>query len=282
MLQETSHKAANSPLAQVSAKFHFISGLPRAGTTLLAAILRQNPCIHASIQSPVGQCVTDLHRAMSGVNEAHWFITDEQRVRGLRALFSAYYADIKADIVFDTNRRWCANMSLILRLFPDAWVLCCVRDPIAVIDSVERLLQTHPLTLSTIIGLESGTTVFGRVKRLMDPLGLVGYAWNAVQEAYYGSHRDRLLMVNYDDLAQVPDKIMAEIHEKLELPEFEYSFDDIRPIPGAELFDVSIGTPGLHSLKKRVEYVPRQSILPPAILSSLPRAFWLKELQTDA
>src|SRR5208282_750408 len=125
MSQETSHRADNSQLAQASAKFHFISGLPRSGTTLLAGILRQNPCVHASIQSPVGQCVTDLHRAMSGVNEAHWFITDEQRMRSLRVLFSAYYADIKADIMFDTNRRWCANMSLILSLFPYAGVLCC-------------------------------------------------------------------------------------------------------------------------------------------------------------
>lgn len=260
---------------------HFISGLPRSGSTLLAGILRQNPCIHAGIQSPVGQCITDLHAAMGGRNEAHWFINDAQRVRGLRAVFTAYYADIKADVVFDANRRWCANMALVRTMFPDAWVLCCVRDPIAVIDSIERLLQAHPLTLSTIIGLEPNTTVFRRVKQLMDPLGVVGYAWQAVQEAYYGPHRDRLLMVNYDDLARFPDKLMTEIHEKLELPAFEYRFDQIEQIPGAELFDQSIGTPGLHSLKKRVDYVPRQSILPPAILNSLPRAFWVKELKTD-
>ena len=260
---------------------HFISGLPRAGSTLLAAILRQNPRIHASIQSPVGQCVTALHEAMSGKNEAHWFINDRQRVRSLRALFTAYY-EMDVDIVFDANRRWCANMSLVMDMFPGAWVLCCVRDIIAVVDSIERLLQNHPRTLSTIVGLEPNTTVFGRVKRLMEPLGLVGYAWNSVQEAYYGLHRDRLLIVNYDDLARYPDKLMTEIHEKLELPAFKYDFENINPIPGADLFDQSIGTPGLHSLKKRVEYLPRTSILPPAILASLPRPFWLKELQTDA
>jgi hypothetical protein len=30
---------------------HFISGLPRSGSTLLAAILRQNPHFHATISS---------------------------------------------------------------------------------------------------------------------------------------------------------------------------------------------------------------------------------------
>jgi hypothetical protein len=34
---------------------HFISGFPRSGTTLLAALLRQNPRFHASIESPVGK-----------------------------------------------------------------------------------------------------------------------------------------------------------------------------------------------------------------------------------
>ena len=33
--------------------FHFISGLPRAGSTLTAAILRQNPRFHAGMSSPV-------------------------------------------------------------------------------------------------------------------------------------------------------------------------------------------------------------------------------------
>ena len=33
---------------------HFISGLPRSGSTLLAALLRQNPRFHSGMTSPVG------------------------------------------------------------------------------------------------------------------------------------------------------------------------------------------------------------------------------------
>jgi sulfotransferase len=175
-------------------------------------------------------------------------------------------------------------MSLVLELFPPAYVLCCVRDPVAIIDSIERLLQKNPLRLSTIVGLNQGLNVHGRVQRLTAPDGLFGYAWNAVMEAYYGLHGNRLLMVNYDDLAQFPDIVLAKIHEKLELPEFKYIFDEIEQIPGAALFDDSIGTPGLHSLKNKVIYEPRTSILPPVIFNSLPKPFWqpLKELKTVA
>lgn len=34
-------------------RFHFISGLPRSGSTLLAGILRQNPRFHAAMNSLV-------------------------------------------------------------------------------------------------------------------------------------------------------------------------------------------------------------------------------------
>ena len=40
--------AASSP------RYHFITGLPRSGSTLLSALLLQNPRFHAGMTSPVG------------------------------------------------------------------------------------------------------------------------------------------------------------------------------------------------------------------------------------
>ena len=40
-----------------SPKLHFISGLPRSGSTLLAGILRQNPRFHAAMTGPVADDV---------------------------------------------------------------------------------------------------------------------------------------------------------------------------------------------------------------------------------
>ncbi len=60
-------------------RLHFISGLPRSGSTLLAAILRQNPRFHASISSPMGMIFSAMQAAVSGKNEAAGFIDDEQR-----------------------------------------------------------------------------------------------------------------------------------------------------------------------------------------------------------
>ncbi len=45
--------AKNHPKKHDSRKFHFISGLPRSGSTLTSALLRQNPRFHAGMSGPV-------------------------------------------------------------------------------------------------------------------------------------------------------------------------------------------------------------------------------------
>jgi sulfotransferase len=53
----------------VQATIHFISGLPRAGSTLLSAILPQNPRFRAGMTGPVGSLIEAMLRSMSMSNE---------------------------------------------------------------------------------------------------------------------------------------------------------------------------------------------------------------------
>jgi sulfotransferase len=53
---------------------HFISGLPRSGSTLLAALLNQNPQFQANMSGPVAGMVGALLENMSGKNEYSVFI----------------------------------------------------------------------------------------------------------------------------------------------------------------------------------------------------------------
>lgn len=66
---------------------HFISGLPRSGSTLLAAILRQNPRFHAGMSSPMGSLFMALQGAISRRNEASVFIDKSQKHELLKGLF---------------------------------------------------------------------------------------------------------------------------------------------------------------------------------------------------
>ncbi|EQD65369.1 sulfotransferase protein, partial [mine drainage metagenome] len=80
-------------------RFHFISGLPRSGSTLLAALLRQNPRFQAGMSGPVAGLVGSLLGEMSGRNEFSVFIDDAARRRVLKGVIENYYADIGKPVV---------------------------------------------------------------------------------------------------------------------------------------------------------------------------------------
>ena len=90
---------------------HFISGLPRSGSTLLAGILRQNPRFHAAMTGPVGTLFGVMLNAMGGANETALFLDQAQKQALLRGLFETYYRpQAGKGVVFDTNRAWCARL----------------------------------------------------------------------------------------------------------------------------------------------------------------------------
>ena len=138
-------------------KFHFISGLPRSGSTLLSALLKQNPRFHSGVTSPVAMLCGSMQRRMSG-GEFSVFFDNSRRKNMLRGVFSSYYAEATAaQVVFDTNRAWTGRAALLGDLFPESRIICCVRDLGWVIDSVERMLDKNPLQLSRIMGFKPGT-----------------------------------------------------------------------------------------------------------------------------
>lgn len=89
-------------------QFHFLSGLPRSGSTLTAALLRQNPRFHAGMSSPVASLFESLIGQVSAGTELSTMVDADQRARLLRGLFDSYYADRPEPVIFDTNRAWTA------------------------------------------------------------------------------------------------------------------------------------------------------------------------------
>jgi sulfotransferase len=253
---------------------HFISGLPRSGSTLLAAILRQNPRFHAGMSSPVGSLFMALQGAMSKRNEAAVFIDEEQKRQLLKGLFDNYYHAIHPEkLVFDTNRAWCSKLPTLARLFPEAKVICCVRHVPWIMDSLERIIRQNAFELSGIFGYEPTNTVYTRVNRLAVNDGLVGFAMDALREAFWGEHADRLILVGYEALAKRPEQTLRQIYDFLGEPWFSHDFDNVEY--AADEFDLALGTPNLHTVRRKVEWIDRSSVLPPELFDRFVNdAFW--------
>jgi sulfotransferase len=259
----------------MQAKIHFISGLPRAGSTLLSAILRQNPRFHAGMTGPVGSLVDGMLRSMSMNNETAIFITDAQRRALLQNIFSTYYAEMPAgDVVFDTNRLWCARLPLLTELFPAAKVICCVRSVPRIFDSIERLIRKNKFQPSGIFNFEPGGTVYSRVEGLSGNNGMVGFSWNALREAFCGEQTACLLALTYETLTTKPEQALAAVYDFIGEKPFKHDLNNIEF--DAEEFDRRIGTPGLHKVGRSIHANERRNLLPAELIRKYDNdAFWL-------
>jgi sulfotransferase len=256
-------------------KYHFISGLPRAGSTLLAALLRQNPRFHAAMTSPVAALFTGMLNQFSAGSEFASMIDLGLRRRLLRSLFDSFYADeAQRAVVFDTSRAWCARMPALLDLFADAKVIACVRNVAWVMDSIERLYRANPYENTKLFNDESErNNVFSRVETLAQRNRLVGYAWSALKEAYYGEHASSLLLIEYELLSQAPEKCLRLVYDFIGEPWFEHDFDNVHY--DAPEFDQALGLSGLHKVRPKVAAVARRTLLPPDLFEQYAAlSFW--------
>jgi sulfotransferase len=267
---ETSKVHTSPPLPT----FHFISGLPRSGSTLLAAVLRQNPRLHAGMTTAVGALFSALLAHFSAGSEFGPVIEREQRKRLLRGLFDSYYGHIQQSVVFDTNRLWCAKLPALLDLFPAAKVIACVRNVAWVMDSIERLYRANPYENTKLFNDDvERNTVYSRVDTLAQRNRLVGFAWSALKEAFYGEHARSLLLVEYELLAQAPEKVLRLIYEFIGERWFEHDFTSVAY--DAPEFDQALGLSGLHRVRPNVAMEPRRTILPPDLFEQYSKlSFW--------
>jgi sulfotransferase len=253
-------------------KIHFIAGLPRSGSTLLSGILRQNPRFHASIQSPLAPIILGLIKNMSSTADSSRFISDDQRERVLRAAIEAFYEHIgAAKVVFDTSRWWPVLLGALVPIFREARVLCCLRNPVWIIDSIERQVQRNAANVSRLFDGDANANVYTRAEALLKNR-ILAPAMQNLRQAWFGEHADRLIAIPYDSLAQRPAQVIAQIYELLGEEPFEHDFDRVEY--DEPEYDAFLGLPGFHRVEPKVEYKPRRTILPVDLFAQCDECFW--------
>lgn len=226
--------------------------------------------------SPVGALFASMLTQFSAGSEFAPVLDQGMRRRLLRGLFETYYADQGSkSVIFDTNRQWSARLPALLDLFPQTKVIACVRNVAWIMDSLERLYRGNPYENTRLFADDAErNTVYSRCETLAQRNRLVGYAWSALKEAYYGEQAGSLLIVEYEMLAQAPEKVLRLIYEFIGEPWFEHDFTNVRY--DALSFDEALGISGLHRVRPRVGLEPRRTVLPPDLFEKYSQlSFWL-------
>ncbi len=255
-------------------KYHFISGLPRSGSTLTAAILRQNPRFCAGMSSPIAGLFDGMIAQVSAGTELSSMVSQDQRARLLRGLFESYYAEQTEPVVFDTNRAWTTKLPALMRVFPEAKVICLVRDVSWIMDSLERQFRQNPFEHTRLFNSPGErSTVYTRLEALAGADRLVGFPWHALREACYSEFADRIVIVDYDLLTHRPAEVFRLLYDFLGEEQYEHDFEAVEY--DAPEFDAQLGLEGLHRVQPKVAPHPRKTILPPDLFEKYGNlAFW--------
>jgi sulfotransferase len=245
-------------------KYHFIAGLPRSGTTLLSTLLKQNPRFEASISGPLARFVRAVIQESSAQGGYRFECPPEKRKKLINGLFENYYDDQSKEIAFNTNRGWSLLLPTIKDLYPNSKIILCVRDIAWILDSFEMLQRKNPMEFTSMFSPEENINVYTRCETLLNPGRTLGFAYNGVKQAITSEYKSSIMLIEYDTLANNPEFIMKTLYKFIDEPYFEHDFNDVEA--SYKEFDEDVQLSGLHTTRKSVSFIQRETIIPPDII----------------
>lgn len=240
---------------------HFITGLPRSGSTLLSSILLQNPDFHASISDCLFNCSNEIIKNASAP-EFKKMISVNRKKNMIKGLFDGFYKDVNKTTIFNTSRLWTYLTPLISDLYPNSKFIVCVRDINWILDSFEVAQRKNPYN-TTSFGGNISDSIYNRVSMLMDPNGIISHPYHGIKQAMSSNEKHKLFFIEYNDLCMTPKQTMKNLYEFIEKDYFEHDFNNVER--SWDEYDLELGA-DLHKVRKKVEYMDRDTILPPDVL----------------
>ena len=232
--------------------YFFLSGLPRSGTTLLGAILEQNPDIYVGATSPVLEFLLSFDNTFNFNKTYHAFPKEDFRVRTLSRIPDDWYSDIDRPIIIDKNRGW-PRVIPYAKLFTDnIKIICTVRSVLEILSSWILLNRKSPGSFidKGLKKLSLALTDDNRCEYLMqEASGDVEQALYSLKSGFT-DHSNFLHLIEYDDLINDTENTINGIYNFLELPTYKHKYDNIGHINQEN--DMVHGMPEMHNVKSTI------------------------------
>ena len=250
-------------MKKLQKQFHFLSGLPRSGSTLLSSILNQNPLFYSDISNPLAIFVRSIITESFAGPGYKLQCPEEKRIELIRSLVETYYYDKDNPLCFNFNRGWSSLLEVLKVTHPSSKLILSVRDIPSILDSFEILFKKNPFSLSSLYSGDSAETVYSRCDALMTPGHTLRFAYDSLKEAITGPSKHLLFLIEYEQLTSFPEETMRALYNFIEEDYFDHDFDSVEA--SYDEYDEETNIKGLHTIRKKVEYIKRESIIPPDI-----------------
>lgn len=212
----------------MTAKFVGVTGLPRAGSTLLCQMLAMHPEINCDgLSSPlcnvllaVRRMVSDDQFMLSQLDHA-FELSYGHLQGGMTGLLRGWYDTCDKPVVVDKNRAWLHCIETVLQLAPETKMIVCLRELGQIYGSIEA--QHQKTILLDFIDHFADFDRFGRADMLFAKdkvLGAPLISIHAVQDLP-AEVRKRLFFLRFEDLMTRPVEVMNKLFEWLKVSALE-------------------------------------------------------------
>lgn len=237
--------------------FHFLNGMPRSGSTLLANILNQNPRFAATPTSGLCQLLLGVNQAWNQIPELRASATPPDKVSTLRAMIHGFHEGISRPVVFSKSRGWVCAFELMQSLLGyRPKILITIRDVPSILSSCEKLFRREVSNPSSTAKFSPNMeTLEGRLAFWTAPDQIVGSAYNRIRDCAMRGNGDSLHFIEFDKLCAKPKAILKGVYEFLGEEYFEHDFDQIEQSTYEK--DSEHGFVDLHTIRPKLQPVKK-------------------------
>ena len=254
----------------------FLNGLPRAGNTLFASIMNQNPKVAVSANSICADMMGELFTLKK--TDIFQNYPDHKSFDNVAAkVFEHYYQDWKADYIID-RAPWGMppNINFIKMYRKNVKIIVLVRDVIEILASFIRFTQRYP---GSYIDPDRNRSVEERCDILMNKQGVIVKELIGIKHLLRPENKGLYHMIEYHDFVAHPKKTIEGVYDFLEIPKFKHRYINLDQFKvNNHQYDDSVLGGGLHTIKTDVitsSTYDARTIIPKSIIDKYEQCnFW--------
>ena len=264
-------------------KFVGVTGLPRAGSTLLCQLLAQHPEIQCEgHSSPLCNTLLGIRRMIS---DDQFFLSQLDNAfdssyahltSAMQGFLRGWNQDCSKKTVVDKNRAWLHAIELLLHIEPQAKLIVCLRELGQIYGSIEA--QHQRTILVDFIDHLADFDRFGRADMLFAKDKAIGaplISLHAVPDLPKVV-QDRLFFVRFEDLVEKPAACMSHLYAWLGLSPFE--INPAKLAIGIRESDSHYHMKYTHQQSERISK-PKMHDIPPRIQAQIESAYaWFYQM----
>lgn len=257
-------------------KFVGVTGLPRAGSTLLCQLLAQHPEIQCEgNSSPLCNTLLGIRRMIS---DDSFFLSQLDNsfdssyahlASAMQGFLRGWHNGNDKKVVVDKNRAWLHAIELLLHIEPEAKLIVCLRDLSQIYGSIEA--QHQRTILVDFIDHLADFDRFGRADMLFAKDKAIGaplLSLHAVPDLPK-KVQEHLYFVRFEDMMAQPTTCMSHIYSWLGLSPFEINPEQLNV--GTQESDSHYRMKYSHKQSTRIAS-PQHHDIPPRIQAQIETA----------